>query len=195
MHNENKHVLILLSGGVDSTALINYYLNLNYSIDGLFIDYGQKSKSNEEIAVDKVAQHYKIPVTKIRVSSCKTFSSGEIIGRNLMLLSIALMNYSKDFGIIAIGIHDGTFYNDCKKVFVHQMQQIYDLYKDGHILIEAPFINLYKQDIWKFCENNKVPIDLTYSCESGHYPGCGLCLSCKDKIAMYGSIQKFNTST
>lgn len=57
--NENT-VIILLSGGVDSTALVQYYQSLNYNAKGIYIDYGQASKNMEIEAVEKVSEHYRI---------------------------------------------------------------------------------------------------------------------------------------
>ena len=35
------NVIVLLSGGIDSTACVNYYLSQKLKLLGLFIDYGQ----------------------------------------------------------------------------------------------------------------------------------------------------------
>lgn len=70
-------------------------------------------------------------------------------------------------GLISIGIHSGTNYSDCSELFVDKLQNIFDLYCDGKISIDAPFLEWTKSDIWKFATENDVPIHLTYSCEKG----------------------------
>ena len=179
-----------MSGGIDSTALIKYYLNLDYKVNGLYINYGQLSNSMEIRAVEKIGEHYGIQVAKSKIDLNKNFKSGEIIGRNLMLLSIALTDFTYDYGTIAIGIHSGTNYSDCTPNFIKTTQESFDIYKDGRVQIEAPFMNMLKSDIWNFCIDQNVPLSLTYSCENGNIKGCGQCLSCKDKESLYEFSKK-----
>lgn len=188
--NKEANVLLLISGGIDSTALINYYLGKNYSVKGLFIDYGQLASKYERRAVNKIIGFYNIEVDFLDIGSGNHFKSGEIIGRNLLLLSTAFTYFSDGFGIIALGIHSGTNYIDCSKEFVKAVQVSFDMYKNGQVQIDAPFINLSKVEIWKYCLDNNIPIDLTYSCENGKTAGCGICLSCKDKESLYEFSKK-----
>lgn len=53
------------------------------------------------------------------------FSDGLIMGRNLFLLSSALMYKRIKSGIIAIGIHAGTDYVDCGKAFIDNVNQVW----------------------------------------------------------------------
>lgn len=93
------------------------------------------------------------------------FSDGFINGRNALLLLTALTSFKHSFGLISIGIHSGTNYVDCNTNFVNQLQNIFDLYCDGQLIIDAPFLNWTKPQIWNFCIEKGVPIHLTYSCE------------------------------
>ena len=54
----DKNVLVLLSGGIDSTC-IHYYQNLGYNVKGLFIDYGQPA-ANQENIIKKISDILKI---------------------------------------------------------------------------------------------------------------------------------------
>ncbi|MEK6154590.1 7-cyano-7-deazaguanine synthase [Flavobacteriaceae bacterium 3-367] len=183
--SQDKHVLILTSGGIDSTALIKYYLNLKYEVRGLFVDFGQLSNTLEEKAIGEISQYFDVEISTSKLKTNNNFNSGEIIGRNLMLISLALLGFNKDFGTIAIGIHSGTGYSDCEPNFIKSVQQNLDIYYDGRVKIEAPFLEMQKTDIWQFCSDNDVPTNLTYSCENGTLSECGVCLSCKDKKALY----------
>lgn len=183
--SHDKHVLILTSGGIDSTALIKYYLNLKYEVRGLFVDFGQLSNTLEEKAINEISEYFDVEISTSKLKTNKNFNSGEIIGRNLMLISLALLNFSKEIGTIALGVHSGTGYSDCEPYFIKSAQQNLDIYYDGKVKIEAPFLEMQKTDIWQFCSDNDVPINLTYSCENGTIVECGQCLSCKDKKALY----------
>ena len=181
-----KDVLVLLSGGIDSTACIHYYSNLGFSVNALFIDYNQKSKYQEFLSAKNVASHYGIKLKRVSVTNLNKMSSGLINGRNLFLLSIALLCF-KNKGLIALGVHFGTQYNDCKHTFIEAIQKVFDIYNNGTIRIDTPFIKMTKNEIWNFCQKNNVPINLTYSCENGEKQPCGRCNSCKDLLLLYES--------
>jgi 7-cyano-7-deazaguanine synthase len=184
---KKQNVLVLLSGGMDSSACIEFYLRQKFKVEGLFINYGQISAKKELTASKKIAKHYKILLNKVESKNLSRFSSGEIIGRNAFLLTTALLNFKKKNGIICIGIHDGTSYPDCSKKFIKDMQEIFDIYKNGAIQIGVPFLDFKKIEIGAYCKNHKVPINYTYSCELGNKQPCGKCLSCKDLEIIYDS--------
>jgi len=47
MRKKESPALILLSGGIDSTACVHYYLDQKFDVKAVFIDYGQKARKNE----------------------------------------------------------------------------------------------------------------------------------------------------
>lgn len=184
-------MLILLSGGVDSTACLNFYLLQHSSVSTLFLEYGQSSAKQEAEAASRICQYYG---TSLKIISCKgAFEKpgGFLQGRNAFLLFSALMEFKATSGIIAIGAHSGTSYFDCSKSFIQTMQAMFDNYTDGRIRVGAPFLEWTKQDIWNYCINRQVPLQLTYSCELGHDLPCGQCLSCRDRDAL-DALSKFN---
>ncbi|KUO48824.1 MAG: hypothetical protein APF76_18260 [Desulfitibacter sp. BRH_c19] len=181
----NYPVLVLSSGGIDSTAVIKFYLNQSFEVSTLFVDYGQLSLKNEEKAVTKVCEYYNVPLKKIGFFGFKKKTDGFILGRNALLLHIALMEFKQPKGLIGIGIHSSTSYVDCSNEFVNIMQASFDLYTNGCISIGAPFLNWGKKEICEYCVNNQVPLNLTYSCELGLDQPCGRCLSCRDLEVIY----------
>ncbi|MBD2501887.1 7-cyano-7-deazaguanine synthase [Anabaena azotica] len=179
-----KSTLLLLSGGIDSSACLHYYLNKGFSVSALFIHYGQISASKEESAATNISKHYNIPIEKIKLTGFKKWAGGYIPGRNAFLLHTALMAFKENTGIISIGIHAGTNYNDCSERFIATMQSSFDIYTDGCIRIGVPFMKWDKRMIWDYCKLNQVPLEITYSCELGQEQPCGQCLSCKDLEAL-----------
>jgi 7-cyano-7-deazaguanine synthase len=180
-----KEALILLSGGLDSTACLAFYRNHGFSVSALFVDYGQLPSQLEEEAAAAVSRHYSVPLQKTAVSGLRQRSGGYIPGRNAFLLYTALLAFRSDTGIIGIGIHSGTTYQDCSEGFVKDVQSSFDLYTDGRICIGAPFLRWNKLEIWHYSQNIGVPVHLTYSCELGLPQPCGKCLSCKDVEALH----------
>ncbi|MBK8024154.1 MAG: 7-cyano-7-deazaguanine synthase [Chloroflexi bacterium] len=54
--HEGKRVIVLASGGLDSTACIAYYLNLGYEVKPLWMNYGQKAARMENFAIRRVTR-------------------------------------------------------------------------------------------------------------------------------------------
>jgi len=190
-----KEVLVLFSGGIDSTACIYYYKQLGFHVQGLFIDYGQKSSKHEKTAVTKLSKYFEIDTQLIRINSNLLIKDGEIQGRNIFLLSVALLNFPYLKGLIALGIHSGTNYLDCSEEFVKRAQEIFDLYSNGNITIDCPFIAMSKEDIFEFCRMKEISLKDTYSCEYGSdIQPCGKCLTCKDLLKLY-EIKNENAQT
>lgn len=177
----DMNVLVLLSGGIDSTACVSYYTNLGYSVKGIFIDYGQAAAVKEFESAAKVSGHYSIELDRHSCSLGHDFSVGEIPGRNAFLVLCAIMAYPGFKGILSMGIHSGVPYYDCTEAFVADMNKILVGYRAGQVVLDTPFLKWSKGMIFTYCTENKVPISLTYSCEEGFEKPCGKCRSCLDR--------------
>lgn len=175
------NVIVLLSGGIDSTACINYYLSQKLKPLGLFIDYGQSVAKRELGSAKQVSRHYRIRLDALKISFGRRFRDGEIKGRNALFLLSALTKYSGFMGIISLGIHAGVSYYDTNGQFVIDMQKIITSYSDGQIKLDAPFLKWNKPMIYQYCIDNHVPVELTYSCEKSSRKPCGSCNSCLDR--------------
>jgi 7-cyano-7-deazaguanine synthase len=174
-------VMVLLSGGTDSTACVDFYIEFGRPPYGIFIDYGQPAAAHEMQAATSVARHYSIPLKYLELKGRKPKTAGLIAGRNSFLICTALMECSPSVSIIAIGIHGGTGYADCSESFLTQMQAVIDLLEPPRVHLAAPFITWTKADVYAYCHQRRVPIELTYSRERGGPRPCGQCLSCKDR--------------
>ncbi|MEP1035515.1 7-cyano-7-deazaguanine synthase [Ekhidna sp.] len=176
---------ILFSGGIDSAACINFYLNQSLDVKTTYIDFGQKSRDIEIKAAKAITNYYKVPLSIVKCEGIDSKSSGLIEGRNLFLISAALM-LAKHSDFIAIGIHKGTKYPDCSEEFVKRANSVISIYFDSSVKLLAPFVSWSKNEIWDYCNLVKVPLDLTYSCELGLKQPCGKCESCADlKVFKY----------
>ena len=180
--SEKSHdtVLVMLSGGIDSAALVHFYKQRDTQIECMYVDYNQLAANREEKAAAEIANHYGVILLKTHWKASKARSDGFISGRNAFLLCAALLERSADVGQIALGIHDGTEYSDCSPIFVKKVQSLFDLYCNGTVQLATPFISWSKPQIWQFARQCGVPLDLTYSCERGEDQPCGKCKSCLD---------------
>jgi 7-cyano-7-deazaguanine synthase len=177
----DPEVLILLSGGIDSAACVNFYVDFGRPPCCLFIDYGQPAAENEAKSAKAIADYYSIPLLYSKWKGNFSKTPGFINGRNSFLIAAALMERPPTVSVIAIGIHAGTVYQDCSKLFLMKMQNVIDVYENGKIQLSAPFIDFIKMELYSYCIERRIPIELTYSCESSGTKPCGECLSCKDK--------------
>ena len=107
------------------------------------------------------------------------------MGRNSLLLNVALIVFPFKTGLISLGIHSGTNYSDCTEKFIVEMQDIFNIYTNGRIQIDAPFLKWNKNQIWEFLKSQNVPLHFTYSCELGEKQPCGKCKSCNDLEVLY----------
>ena len=177
----NKEVLILLSGGIDSTACVDFYIEFGRPPCGLFIDYGQPAARKEADSAKAISDYYSIPMIFSKWNGHADKTSGFINGRNSFFITAALMERPINVSVIAIGIHSGIDYKDCSKKFLTSMQNVIDIYENGRLHLSAPFIDFTKAEIYSYCIERRIPIELTYSCENGGSTPCGKCLSCKDR--------------
>jgi 7-cyano-7-deazaguanine synthase len=183
----DRCVDVLLSGGIDSSACLSYYVERGFDVSALFIDYGQVAAQAESIAASGVSNHFGIELRSIQLRGSSVKGEGYISGRNSFLLNCAILESRSRTSIISIGIHSGSDYVDCTESFIKRMQAIFDIYTKGEIRIDAPFKHWTKSDVWTYLLSSGLPVELTYSCELGTIPPCGTCLSCRDVEALHAS--------
>jgi len=177
-------VIVLLSGGIDSAACVAFYRQLGHAVVGVFVDYGQPVRGQEEKSAVAIASHFDMPLTIIRSAGPRTNYAGEIAGRNALLCFSALLFRPIQRGVIALGIHHGTTYYDCSESFAADLGRIISGYTSGQLALGVPFLAWDKQMIIEFAAEADVPVELTWSCEVGPVSACGKCLSCREREAL-----------
>jgi 7-cyano-7-deazaguanine synthase len=139
------------------------------------------------VAAGNVARHFGIPLSVIRVAGLEPLVAGNgfVMGRNMALCLLALMNVRHKETTISLGIHSGSIYCDCSPEFVSLAQEVADLYTQGIVTIAAPFLTRDKVDVAIYCLRNHLPRELTYSCDLGLDQPCGRCASCKALLELF----------
>ena len=178
-----KTVLVLASGGIDSTACIHYYMLNGYFVETLHVDYGHAAFEQERHSLMLICDHYGLPYrfTKIDGIQWSVHQGDELIGRNLLLAAIGLSAFTARHGLIALGLHDGSNYADCSREFQELLRQLSQLSSRFMIDFDFPFGNWTKSQIVGFCNEHKTPLSLTYSCTQGTAMACGSCSSCLER--------------
>jgi len=176
--------LVLLSGGIDSSATLDLCIKTFSRATAVFVDYGQPAANREHQAATKIAVHYSAKLTVVTCAGVAIPESGEIRGRNALLLGIALVSVASLPSVVAIGIHGGTPYTDCSEDFIRGIKDLYEVQTQGGVELFAPFLNWSKRDIWAYACREAIPLEMTYSCERGGVQPCGRCRSCADLVAL-----------
>ena len=161
-------------------ACAHFYFELGRSTEALFVDYGQLAGRQEHKAAKNIADHLGIPFSSVSLVGNSLSIFGEFTGRNLYLVSTALFvkPYAK---AIALGIHGGTDYIDCSSEFVEATQGAFNCSTKSRTTISTPFLEWHKKEVWTYATENKLPIELTYSCETGGELPCEKCPSCLER--------------
>ncbi|MBN2058556.1 MAG: 7-cyano-7-deazaguanine synthase QueC [Candidatus Saganbacteria bacterium] len=198
-------VVILLSGGLDSTTTLYYAKSKGHHCHALIFDYGQRHKRELRSAI-AVVKRARVPCqiikirlpwkgstlldTRTRIPEPRTLKqigqripSTYVPARNIIFLSFAL-SYAEAIGAKAIFIGanavDYSGYPDCRQEFIKAFQKVVRTgTKAKQIKIETPLIEMSKAQIIALALKLRAPLELTWSCyKSGRKP-CGRCDSCR----------------
>lgn len=116
--------------------------------------------------------------------------------RNTIFLSFGL-SYAEAINAerVYLGVNalDYSGYPDCRPDYIQAMQQVFDLgTKQGRqgqpIQIVAPLINLKKTEIIELGNQLGVPWEKTWSCYAGGDLACGVCDSCRLRLAAFAEL-------
>ena len=113
--------------------------------------------------------------------------------RNGLLLScaaaIAVSIYPNENVEIYYGAHAddaaGDAYADCTPEFVEAMNAAISRGTYERCTVKAPFLNINKAGVVKIGIGLKVPYEKTWSCYEGKDKACGVCGTCRDRLAAF----------
>ena len=179
----SKHVLVLASGGIDSTACLQYYIQRGFKVRLLHIDYGQKPFKPERSALQSVCEYFGLEYRwlALRGIQWSLRRSDEILGRNLFLAAAGLASFHASRGLVAMGIHSGNDYADCSIEFQDQLRVVSQVSSRYLVDFDFPFGSWLKHEIIEYCRSNVTPVWLTYSCVTSESSACGKCDSCLER--------------
>jgi 7-cyano-7-deazaguanine synthase len=206
---QKRKIVTLLSGGMDSTTLIAFYLQSGHDVRPISINYGQKH-FKEIRSAHMIADHYNLYLERVDLSvlgqimrSSQTDADKAIPeghyeeesmkqtvtpNRNMVLISIAAA-YAISIGAdgVAFAAHHGdhAIYPDCRPAFVDAMRIALSECYYTLIRLEAPFLGLSKQGILHYGLALKVPYEKTWTCYKGGRVSCGRCGTCVERLEAF----------
>jgi 7-cyano-7-deazaguanine synthase len=207
--NENK-VIVLLSGGLDSTAVIGYHRSLGDEVYAISFMYGQKTSNKEIQCCQQVCEHYGVKnhqildlrfLKNLMVSGLideNNFLSKDnkldmyVPFRNSIFLSFGVA-WAESIGAsqVAIGSHQtGPICPDNSPEYLDAFQKVIELgtLKKPPIQISAPFAKMRKPELIKTAIDLKVPFELTWSCFNSEDLACGKCPNCMDRLRSFKEV-------
>ena len=123
--------------------------------------------------------------------SAQSASSVWVPARNMVFTSIAV-SYAESIGaekiIVGWDAEEAATFPDNSKEFLETFNELIDVGSPDKIKIEAPLIELNKEEIVKLGLNIGAPIELSYSCYKGSAKQCGVCESCMRRKRAFKSL-------
>jgi len=188
-------IVLLSSGGLDSTLSAVLALEQGLELHPLFIDYGQLAKDRELSACRVNYKHYGLPEPRIvnlqgfgeLYSSGLTniamdiFEDAFLPGRNLLFLLVgATYACNVCASSISIGLlnEESSLFPDQTKEFLGKTQELISMITGRDLQILAPLIDFTKREVVALAK--KKGIIGTYSCHAGGEIPCGECIACRE---------------
>ena len=202
---DNTKVLVVFSGGQDSTTCLYWAKKHFKEVYALSFLYGQKHEKEVDLAraiAEKAEVHFhamdvsfigklgknSLTDTTLVMDEEKpedTFPNTFVPGRNLFFLSIAAV-YAREHGInhLVTGVSQTDFsgYPDCRDSFIKSLNVTLNLAMDEQFVIHTPLMWLDKAQTWGLADELGI-LDLvrheTLTCYNGiPGDGCGHCPAC-----------------
>lgn len=202
--------LVLLSGGMDSTAALAYERTFGRGQVALSVNYGQRHVREIE-AARKVAYlyntHHEVldltgwgkllrgsALTDLSVAvphghyAAPSMVATIVPNRNAtMLMAAAGVALAMDCESVVIAVHAGDHhvYPDCRPGFINASNIALNLATEGKVLISAPFVSKTKTEICSLGHDLAAPLHLSWSCYEGGDVHCGQCGTCVERIEAF----------
>ena len=197
-----KTVVVLHSGGMDSTVCALMAKQQGHNVVSLGFDYGQRLRIELEYAARICSAHgierrvikfewrkpaREIPLDRGVEEMGRSVSPAFLPARNVIFLTLGVAEaVGTDASEVWIGINAIEFsgYPDCTPVFLEKYREMAAVAIPGGPSIEAPLLNLSKPDIARLAKSYGIGKDDTWSCyrpettDAGLVP-CGRCDACR----------------
>lgn len=190
----NNKVVVLSSGGLDSSVLLAHYSNLGYKIYPMYIEYGNANMLEELSKLSSIITRLKncMPLKGVKAdiswsksvinANGESSSDGLYVNmRNLVFIANAV-SYAESVGadLVAVGfINVPAPYRDASPAFLEDINLT--VYNASGIRVEAPLINLDKQGVYELGLKYGIALEDTISCNTPvDGKPCGLCDDCMD---------------
>ena len=124
--------------------------------------------------------------------SSESANSVWVPARNMVFTSIAV-SYAESIGaekiIVGWDVEEAATFPDNSKEFLENFNELIEVGSPDNIKIEAPAIDLNKEEIVKLGLEVDAPMELSYSCYKGTDKQCGVCESCMRRKRAFENLK------
>lgn len=207
MVDEKQKILVVLSGGQDSTTCL-YWAIHRYglgAVDTVTFDYGQRHHVELECAA-KVAEFAGVGNTCLPIDTFAALGGDALTdpdievgsdtesdnglpntfvpGRNLVFLTYAAaFAYQRGIQNLVTGVAqtDYSGYPDCREGTITALQDALRLGMESDVTIHTPLMHLSKRETIELARDlGGLPaMAYTHTCYNGEQPPCGHCQACE----------------
>ena len=201
-----QKILVLLSGGIDSTTVLYDCLQKSCKIEAVSFNYGAKHNRQELTCAEYHTQKHSIRHHIIPLDFINEFFTSDLLlsgndvpdghyeessmkktvvpFRNGIMLSIAAgLAESVQASELVIAAHSGdhAIYPDCRESFMAPMANAISKGTYAEIILTRPFIDMKKSEIVALGTSLQVDYSHTWSCYKGREIHCGSCGTCVER--------------
>lgn len=211
---EKPKIILILSGGLDSSVLLHHLVTEGHVVKTLAFNYGQRHSRELSFAAYQAQKagvpHIQLPMMcllPVLGGSSQTdknipvphghyeeesMKATVVPNRNMIMLSIATaFAISEKFDAVAFAAHAGdhAIYPDCRKKFTQALGRALALCHYTPIQLLQPFADMSKTDIVLRGQGLGVDFFRTYSCYEGEEFHCGKCGTCTERIMSFAEAK------
>lgn len=197
--SEGEEALIALSGGPDSSTLLEWAIDRGIDVRPINFDQGLKYSDAELTAAKKIANRHDLPVETFDVSTINSMLGAAPFyihseAQNLrfgaaVVLSISVCHaIAENVPHVLVATHrdDAEESLEYSAEFLDPMEEAIELAASGErdlpqvepVQLHAPFSHMRKSDVLALGRDLGVPFEDTWSCIVGRDVQCGGCGAC-----------------
>jgi len=201
-----KKVLVIASGGLDSTTAATYLLKQGYEVALLHFNYGHIAEGPEGRAVKEIAKFLNVPLIEVNMDFFRVVRHSPLLGdgeinrvdegregaefahewvpaRNFVFIALATAiaeAYGYDYIATGINLEESGAYPDNEMEFIRLLNKVlpYAVGPNKHVELLMPVGHLVKHEIVRLGLEVGAPLHLTWSCYDKGPKHCGRCGPC-----------------
>ena len=205
--------VVLLGGGLDSLAALEYSLEFSRPVRLFHFAYGNVV-IGPGYAAQQIADSYRIELQDIDLGvdwdgilpthyadgllHSEDGVSQYLPDRNLLFLAVVSAWVKSEFRVpgklgtetvcyTGFSIGAPSIY-DITPEFVTAINAVYALDRQVQFRVEAPFVTWNKAQVLQYLLEHGAPIELTYTCYLGEKIQCGECVTCVRRIEAFKEL-------